>query len=108
VEFNHEEFYLFLIENPFKLHQRNIVLAITYFININPLKQYKKRHQDTLDKLSDTDLLNIDQELNRQSTTCFIKQKLYITSDYLISKVSGLDIIRLKDIVHVYARMLLC
>jgi hypothetical protein len=70
---------------------------ITYFQD-----QDLKFHMNTLNKFPDSKLLTIDQELNQPSTVSFLSQKLFITENYLVSKVKGIDIISLCEITHVY------
>ena len=77
-------------------------LIFVYAKTIIPQKKYRKQHQDTLDTFSDSDLLNIDQQLKEPSTTSYDKQNLYITANYVISKATSLDIIPINEIVHVY------
>lgn len=77
-------------------------LVIIYWKAVIPKKQHRKRHQDTLDTYYGSALLNIEKELNDPSALCLEPQKLYITANYLISKVNGLEIIPTNEIVQVY------
>lgn len=79
-----------------------IGLAIIYRLKIIPQNKCKGRQKNTLNKFNSLDLFNIDQELILPSSSYFDTQNLYITENYLISKVCGLDIIPKNDIVHIY------
>ena len=71
-------------------------------ILVNSQINHKKRILQLLTRLTEHDFMNIDQELSSPSTICMNKKNLYITSNYLISKLPVLDFIPLNKITHVY------
>jgi len=77
-------------------------LVIIYWKAVVPKKKDRKRHQDTLDIYYGSALLNIEKELSEPSALCLEPNMLYITSNYLISKSAGLDIIPTNGIVQIY------
>lgn len=52
------------------------------------------------DKYDNITLRKIDEEINQQSTMCFIKHKLYITSNYIVSAANTNAIIPLDSITE--------
>lgn len=69
-------------------------LIIGYFNNRKSTKKCLAKYEGKLDKIED--------ELNSSSVSDYSKYKLYITNKYIVSYVSGLQIIEYKDIVWLY------
>lgn len=81
-----------------------LVVVVAYIYNL-VIKAGRKRinlTNRTLDKYADTYLMDVDMELNIPNIISFTDQKLYLTENYLVCGVNGLDIIPLKEINHIY------
>lgn len=79
-----------------------IGFTITYiFFLANSLKLLKRR-QVTLNRFSSEMLWDVDQEIDHTTAVYFDQQKLYITRKYIVSTISGFDIIPLEEILHIF------
>ena len=56
----------------------------------------------TLDSYNNNQILEVDQEINQTSSIFYKPQKLYFTSNYIVSSVHGFDIIPFAQVNHVY------
>lgn len=79
------------------------ILAGAYYVYlIMSAKKSSKRRQATLDSFQNNKILEIDQELNQSTTVYYKPQKLYFTSNYIVSTARGFDMIPFAEITHVY------
>jgi len=79
-----------------------VALGIAYIFFLTYTKKLSRRRQATMGRCSNEMLWNVDQDINHPTTVCFSQQKLYFTRNYIVSNVSGFDIIPLEEILHVY------
>jgi uncharacterized protein YpmB len=78
------------------------VIVIIYISNISHFNKSRKRTKETIETYSEHLLVEVDKEINQADTAYFKKEKIYITNNYIISNSSGLAIIPLSNVNHIY------
>lgn len=78
------------------------VLLVIYVKIRIPQKRYRKYQKDTLGKFDSSALIDVERELEQHTTISLNKENLYITANYLVSRLPFLQIIPIHDVVHLY------
>jgi len=79
-----------------------IVLAFIYILLIDKGRESSKLRKATLIKFGNSELEEVDIEINDTNATYFKSQNMYITTNYIVSTIRGLEIIPIAEIIQVF------